>query len=233
LAETVEGFEKQSRAFINSIEDKALKAKLEKNDGAKSRTQSRLFYRKFQSGNQRSAFSRSAESSASSPDVQTNDVPIAVGARVRTSFGSVGTVEKIDKDSAEFWWRDALREKLAICKRFPIKRTLKRIELNNHAAKNCKPKRKIQFAARHRRQKRRTQSHRTHDQRREYEIDRFLDEAYLAALPRVRIIHGFGTGALKNFVHHFLKDIRTSRATASRRRPGRARRDNRGIETMI
>jgi DNA mismatch repair protein MutS2 len=39
----------------------------------------------------------------------------------------------------------------------------------------------------------------------EYEIDRFLDEAYLAALPRVRIIHGFGTGALKNFVHHFLK----------------------------
>ncbi len=39
----------------------------------------------------------------------------------------------------------------------------------------------------------------------EYEIDRFLDEAYLASLPRVRIIHGFGTGALKNFVHHFLK----------------------------
>jgi DNA mismatch repair protein MutS2 len=27
----------------------------------------------------------------------------------------------------------------------------------------------------------------------------------LAALPSVRIIHGFGTGALKNFIHHFLK----------------------------
>jgi DNA mismatch repair protein MutS2 len=39
----------------------------------------------------------------------------------------------------------------------------------------------------------------------EYEIDRFLDEAYMASLPRVRIIHGFGTGALKNYVHHFLK----------------------------
>jgi DNA mismatch repair protein MutS2 len=25
-------------------------------------------------------------------------------------------------------------------------------------------------------------------------------------LPRIRIIHGFGTGALKNFVHHFLKN---------------------------
>ena len=27
----------------------------------------------------------------------------------------------------------------------------------------------------------------------------------MASLPRVRIIHGFGTGALKNYVHHFLK----------------------------
>jgi DNA mismatch repair protein MutS2 len=39
----------------------------------------------------------------------------------------------------------------------------------------------------------------------EYEIDRFLDEAYMASLPRVRIIHGFGTGALKNYVHHLLR----------------------------
>jgi DNA mismatch repair protein MutS2 len=39
----------------------------------------------------------------------------------------------------------------------------------------------------------------------EYELDRFLDEAYMSSLPRVRIIHGFGTGALKNYVHHFLK----------------------------
>jgi DNA mismatch repair protein MutS2 len=40
----------------------------------------------------------------------------------------------------------------------------------------------------------------------EYELDRFLDEAYMSSVPRVRIIHGFGTGALKNYVHHFLKD---------------------------
>ena len=40
----------------------------------------------------------------------------------------------------------------------------------------------------------------------EYELDRFIDEAYMASLPRVRIIHGFGTGALKNYVHHFLKN---------------------------
>ena len=28
----------------------------------------------------------------------------------------------------------------------------------------------------------------------------------MASLPRVRIVHGFGTGALKNYVHHFLKN---------------------------
>ena len=40
----------------------------------------------------------------------------------------------------------------------------------------------------------------------EYELDRFIDEAYMSSLPRIRIIHGFGTGALKNYVHHFLKN---------------------------
>ena len=40
----------------------------------------------------------------------------------------------------------------------------------------------------------------------EYELDRFIDDAYIASLPRVRIIHGYGTGALKNYVHHFLKN---------------------------
>jgi DNA mismatch repair protein MutS2 len=28
----------------------------------------------------------------------------------------------------------------------------------------------------------------------------------MASVPRVRIIHGFGTGALKNYVHHTLKN---------------------------
>jgi DNA mismatch repair protein MutS2 len=40
----------------------------------------------------------------------------------------------------------------------------------------------------------------------EYELDRFIDDAYIASLPTVRIIHGYGTGALKNYVHHFLKN---------------------------
>ena len=36
-------------------------------------------------------------------------------------------------------------------------------------------------------------------------IDKFLDDCTLAKLETVRIIHGKGTGKLKNGIHQFLK----------------------------
>jgi len=127
-------------------------------------------------------------------------VVLAVGSRVITSFGNVGTVEKMDKDVAEVLVGGMrLREKIS---------NLRLAEAETRAVANVPSKQGVSSTSR---------SLDAPDAsaelnligkttaEAEYELDRFLDEAYMSSLPRVRIIHGFGTGALKNYVHHFLK----------------------------
>ena len=38
-------------------------------------------------------------------------------------------------------------------------------------------------------------------------LDKYLDDALLAHMPSVRIVHGKGTGALRNAVHSHLKRL--------------------------
>jgi len=130
-------------------------------------------------------------------------VVLSVGSSVLTSFGKVGKIERIDDNVAQVLVGNIhLREKLAD------------LQLAEAAPKaETQQVGRVSDAA--------TSTGRSIDGRdipaelnligkttaeAEHELDRFIDEAYMSSLPRVRIIHGFGTGALKNYVHHFLKN---------------------------
>ena len=40
-----------------------------------------------------------------------------------------------------------------------------------------------------------------------FELDKYLDDAYIAHLPQVYIIHGKGTGALRSAIQNHLKNL--------------------------
>ncbi|MBA3601580.1 MAG: Smr/MutS family protein, partial [Acidobacteria bacterium] len=201
LSETVKSFERQSKAFIERIEDKALKAKLDKERLARKAELNRAAMSKMQSGSQKlEVRSQNQEKSAIR---NPQSAIIKVGTKVLTSFGNVGIVEKNDKDLAEVLVGSMrLREKLENLKVVVNEEIQPKQSLIEKLQKQSKDT-NLRLDTEDLNSELNLIGRTTADA--EYEIDRFLDEAYLAALPRIRIIHGFGTGALKNFVHHFLK----------------------------
>ena len=98
LAETIQSFERQSKAFIQTIEDKALKAKLDKERAARKAELNRAVISKV--GTQTETRPSGSVSTQNSK-FKIQNSKIEVGSRVLTSFGNVGTVEKIDKETAE------------------------------------------------------------------------------------------------------------------------------------
>ncbi|MEQ1605766.1 MAG: Smr/MutS family protein [Pyrinomonadaceae bacterium] len=214
LSQTIDEFDRQSKAFIKTIEDKTLKNKLDKERQTRKAELNRAIISKVanrgaQSGHRGSQPSASAGGRSGSLPYEggvaaasTDGVVLSVGSRVVTSFGNIGVIERMDKEVAEVLVGGLrLRERLV---------NLQLAETDESKAQSPKPKARKGVS--------------TADVGRdsldvgaelnligkttadaEYEIDRFLDEAYMSSLPRVRIIHGFGTGALKNYVHHFLK----------------------------
>ena len=197
LANAVDEFDRQSKAFMQTLEDKALKNKLEKERSTRKAELNRSVMTKLQSPERRGSSTSSppykggvAEGRGGSPDT------ITIGAKVITSFGNIGTVEKMDKQVAEVLVGGMrLREKIADLQLAEQQTT------PSAAVKSVSAYRDIDGADIS--AELNLIGKTTADA--EFEIDRFLDEAYMASLPRVRIIHGFGTGALKNYVHHFLK----------------------------
>ncbi|MEQ1642801.1 MAG: Smr/MutS family protein [Pyrinomonadaceae bacterium] len=204
LASAIDEFDRQSKAFLQTLEDKALKNKLEKERQSRKAELNRAVIAKVADagGHRRRVSGPGALATGSPITTAQGETVLSVGSKVITSFGNVGTIERLDKEVAEVLVGGMrLREKIV---------NLRPAEASE--SKVASPRSKVSGGLS------------TLDVGREildvgaelnligkttadaeYEIDRFLDEAYMSSLPRVRIIHGFGTGALKNYVHHFLK----------------------------
>ena len=198
LASTIDDFERQSKAFVQNLEDKALKNKLDKERLARKAELNRAVVAKV-GGKQ----AETRLPGNISTEQKITNKPIEVGTKVLTNFGNVGTVEKIDKDTAEVLVGSMrLREKLKNLQAVAEQQSGNNQTLGEKLQKQAKDS-NLRLDTEDANAELNLIGKTTAEA--EYEIDRFLDEAYLAALPQVRIIHGFGTGALKNFVHHFLK----------------------------
>ena len=205
LAEAVDDFDRQSKAFMKTIEDKALKNRLEKDRQARKAELNRAVLQKVST----TETQRHREAKKGSPPYEggvatasADGVVLSVGSHVLTSFGKVGKIERIDDNVAQVLVGNIhLREKLAD------------LQLAESSTAETRPVGSMRKPA--------TSSARSIDGRdvaaelnligkttaeADHELDRFIDEAYMSSVPHVRIIHGFGTGALKNFIHHFLRD---------------------------
>ena len=196
LANAIEEFDRQSKAFMQTIEDKALKNKLDKERLSRKAELNRAVISKVGRVSSGVSSPHVRKGSPNEENMLGKQDALAVGSRVVTSFGNIGTVEKMDKEVAEVLVGGMrLREKIADLQlagdehgtQTRVSKGVPTLNIDGgDAAAELNLIGKTTADA-------------------EYEIDRFLDEAYVSNLPRVRIIHGFGTGALKNYVHHFLK----------------------------
>jgi DNA mismatch repair protein MutS2 len=201
LSETLDSFEKKTKSFLQTIEDKALKAKMEKEIQTRKAELKRFVFehesiRKSDGGKIQipSAF-------ASEPKFKTENRPIVLGDRVLTSFNSVGIVEKIDGGNAE-----------VLVGSMRMREKLKNLKVVSESEVQS-PKSKVQVDTQAIDERLETDNFtpelnligkRTSEA--EYMLDKFLDESYMSSQRQIRIIHGFGTGAMRNFVQSFLRN---------------------------
>lgn len=235
LEETVNAFEKRSRELIASIQDRSERLKVERESQRRVAELKREAQRATNAGDKRESLSGTPASTSARGvrvmrdgkvvqkdgtrrESETNGTEdmryvagapreIVVGDKVKLrSFGSIGIVDSLKGDEAEIRVKSLrLREKLD------------NLELVEPAVPSKSKTGK--FAGLH--GARDTEVHlkagqengrselnvigQTTDQAVDA-VDKFLDEASLASLSQVRIVHGHGTGALRRAISELLKD---------------------------
>jgi DNA mismatch repair protein MutS2 len=203
LMKTVDEFERQTKGLLESIEDKAIRAKVEKDAQAR-----RAELKRAASAAVSDSRFQISDSKTESQRPKTEDRPPQIGDKVRLkSFGTIGTLEKLQDGEAEVLVGVMrLREKVENLEvvgdeKQSASKEGKLEKLQNQGKGSDA---RLNFDEENFRAELNLVGKRTDES--EDLLDKFLDEAYLSGFQRVRVIHGIGTGALKNFVHTFLKN---------------------------
>jgi DNA mismatch repair protein MutS2 len=231
LEKTVAEFEKKSRELVATIQDRSERLKVERESQRRVAELKREVQRATNAGGNRETVAAPASASGRGVRVMrdgqmisaesANEVnepqemgyvfgatrEIVVGDRVKLrSFGSIGIVDSLKGDEAEIRVKSLhLREKLE---------NLELVELAA-PAKSRKEKfaglgasRGTEVHLKAGQQNGRSELNvigQTTDEAVDA-VDKFLDEASMAGLAQVRIIHGHGTGALRRAIADMLKD---------------------------
>jgi DNA mismatch repair protein MutS2 len=232
LDSTVREFEKRSRDLLGTIQDRSERLKVEREAQRRVSELKREAQRATSAGGKREAAS-AAPASTSGRGVRvmrdglvvkkekefeetrpvadeytvTAQSEIAVGDKVKLrAFGSIGIVDSIKEGEAEVRVKSLrFREKLE---------NLERVELSSPAKTKTEKFASLRESAGTEIHLKGAQENgrselnvigRTTDEAVDA-VDKFLDEASLATLSQVRIIHGHGTGALRRVITELLKD---------------------------
>jgi DNA mismatch repair protein MutS2 len=235
LANVIQEFEKRSRELVATIQDRSTRLKVERESQRRVAELKREAQRATTAGDKRETISTSASASARGvrvmrdgqvvPQAQSKDVSemnggpeverfvsgatreIVVGDKVRLrSFGSIGIVDSLKGDEAEVRVKSLrLREKLE---------NLELLELEA-PPKSKAPKfaslaqpRSVEVKVKAVQENGRSEVNvigQTTDEAVDA-VDKFLDQASMAGLTQIRIVHGHGTGALRRAIAEMLKD---------------------------
>lgn len=216
LNQTIKDFERLSKDFLKTVKDKKERKKFENQIASQKATLKREATRiesKVQSPKSKAVNSNLKVKSSGSktsrieqiPNSEPKflDTPIEVGSKVfLKNFGSTGKVEKINGKNAEVLVGSMrMKQKLDDLQAVEVEKKESKNKLENLQKKAKQSNIDMELGG--------VQSElnligkTTLDA--EDEIDKFLDDSFVNKMHQVRIVHGFGTGVLKNFVHQFLK----------------------------
>jgi DNA mismatch repair protein MutS2 len=218
LLEAIEDFEKRSREMTSKIEDRVERARVEREARARAAELKREAARAAAASTTPSQ-PRSVRVVRDGQVVETKPTagdapkvsrapsrPIRKGDQVRLkSFGSIGIVDKLSGNEAEVRVKSLrMREKLEnlelveVTQEQPPATRGSRLKVSKGTevslrAPDDDPDTEINLIGR------------TTDEAVDA-TDKFLDEAYMHSMSRVRIIHGHGTGALRRAIADFLRN---------------------------